>query len=119
MKVIPISTSTITFDEFSKVDMIICSIISCEKVKNSTKLYKIEVDCGDKIGKKQVISGVAKYFQPLDLIGKQVVYVSNLLPKKMLDLESTGMLLFSHDKTNEKVGFVTISQKISNGTKVT
>ena len=82
----------VTIDEFSKCDMRVCRILKCEAVKKSEKLLKFILDDGS--GKeRQILSGIRKYYEPEDLVGKHVIAILNLPPRKMMGLESNGMLL--------------------------
>jgi methionyl-tRNA synthetase len=82
----------VTIDEFSKCDMRVCRILKCEAVKKSEKLLKFILDDGS--GKeRQILSGIHKYYEPEDLVGKHVIAILNLPPRKMMGLESNGMLL--------------------------
>ena len=81
----------ITIDDFAKLDLRVVKVISCEKVKKSDKLLCFQLDDG--MGGRQVLSGIAEYYDPADLIGKQVVLIANLAPRKIRGLESYGMLL--------------------------
>jgi len=81
----------ITFDDFTGVDMKVAKVISCEKVKKSDKLLCFQLDDG--MGGRQVLSGIAEYYKPEDLVGKNVILVANLAPRKIRGLESCGMLL--------------------------
>ena len=96
--------------------MIVGTILECEPVKGSDKLYKLSVDMG-KLGKKQVLAGVAKFFKPEDLIGKQGAYVQNLKPRKLMGLESQGMMLFAKDEKGN-MEMVTVGGKVENGTRL-
>ncbi|MCK4651167.1 methionine--tRNA ligase [Candidatus Babeliales bacterium] len=106
----------ISIDDFAKVHLNVGTIIECDSVEGSEKLYKLKVDLG-KIGKRQVLAGVAKDFLPKDLIGKQGIYVTNLKPRKIMGQESQGMMLFAKDKKGN-MRFVTVSEKIENGTRL-
>ena len=81
----------ITIEDFAKIDLKVGRVISCEKVPKSDKLLCIQLDDG--MGGRQILSGIAGYYQPSDLVGKQVVFIANLAPRKMRGLESCGMLL--------------------------
>ncbi|MEI6241821.1 MAG: methionine--tRNA ligase [Chlamydiota bacterium] len=81
----------ISFDEFSKVDLRVATILHVEAVPKSKKLYRIEVELGSE--KRQIVSGIAEAFSPQDLIGKKVVMVANLAPAKLMGIESQGMIL--------------------------
>lgn len=82
----------ISIDEFAKMVLQVGSIEQAEKVEKSDKLLKLQVDFGTS-GKRQILSGIAKYYAPADLIGKQAVFVTNLAPRMMMGMESQGMLL--------------------------
>lgn len=81
----------ISIDDFAKVEMRVGKILECEPVEGSEKLLKLQVDFGEE--KKQILSGIAKWYKPEDLIGKSAVFVTNLEPRQMMGLESQGMLL--------------------------
>ena len=90
---------TINYEEFSKVKLRIVEILKAERVEGSDKLLKLEVDDGEPFdpaqGKKtrQIIAGIGKAYEPENLIGKKIVIVANLEPRKLMGLESQGMLL--------------------------
>jgi methionyl-tRNA synthetase len=83
---------TVTIDEFSKVRMTVCRVLECENVKKSEKLLKFKLDDGSGTP-RQILSGIAKYYKPEELIGKTVLACTNLPPRKMMGQESNGMLL--------------------------
>ena len=80
-----------TIDDFTKVRMVCAEVLACEKVEKSEKLLKFRLNIGDE--ERQVLSGVAKFYKPEDLVGRKLVLIKNLLPRKMMGLESHGMLL--------------------------
>ena len=88
--------SEITFDDFSKLDLKVGTVIACEKVEKADKLLKLEVNLGSE--KRTIVSGIAQHYKPEEMIGKQVVVVVNLAPRKMRGIESQGMILTSEDK---------------------
>ena len=100
-------------ENFSKIKLIVGKILSCEPVEGSEKLYKMKVDLG-KHGNRQILAGVAKIFKPESLIGKQGVYVTNLKPRKLMGLESQGMMLFAKDEKGS-MALVTVSFEVENG----
>ncbi|MBQ9926036.1 MAG: methionine--tRNA ligase subunit beta, partial [Clostridia bacterium] len=81
----------IVIDDFAKVQLRVAKVVNCENVPKSKKLLRFDLDLGDH--KRQVLSGIAKYYKPEDLIGHNVVIVANLKPIKMMGLESCGMIL--------------------------
>jgi methionine--tRNA ligase beta chain len=90
----------ITFEEFKKLDIRTGKVLSCEKVEGSEKLLKLEVDIGTE--KRQIIAGIAQYYSPEELIGKNFVFLTNLEPKKLMGLESQGMILCA-DRDGEPI----------------
>ncbi len=80
-----------TFDDFCKVELVCAEVLECENVPKSEKLLKFKLNIGDE--ERQVLSGIAKFHKPEDLVGKKLILVKNLLPRKMMGLESHGMLL--------------------------
>ena len=82
----------VTIDDFAKCDMRVCKVLSCEPVKKSEKLLKFSLDDGSGTP-RQILSGIRKFYEPEQLVGKTVVAILNLPPRKMMGLESNGMLL--------------------------
>jgi len=83
----------ITFDDFTKIDLRVATIIEATKVKKADKLLNLRLDLG--FEQRTVLSGIAEHYQPEELIGQQVVVVANLKPRKMKGIESQGMILMS------------------------
>lgn len=86
----------ITYDDFVKLDMRVVKVLTAEPMPKSKKLLKLTVDTG--LGQRTVLSGVAEHFKPEDLVGKQVVMLINLAPRKMMGIDSEGMILMAEDK---------------------
>lgn len=86
----------IEFDDFTKMDMRIGTVIAAEKLKKSKKLLKLTIDTG--FDKRTVLSGIAEHYQPKDVIDQQVCVLVNLKPRKMMGIESQGMVLMAEDK---------------------
>ena len=87
---------TIDFSDFEKLDIRVAHIKHCERVKKANKLLKFTIDDGsgtDRI----IVSGIAKYYEPADLIGKDVCFIANLAPRKLMGIESQGMILSAED----------------------
>lgn len=82
----------IDIEDFKKIDLRVGYVKSAEKVSGSEKLIKLVVDLGE-LGERQIIAGLAKWYKPEDFIGKYIVVVANLKPKRLMGLESQGMLL--------------------------
>ena len=81
----------IEFDDFLKLDIRVGKVIECEKVKKSDKLLRFTLEVGSET--RQILSGIAKFHEPEELIGKNVLFIANLKPRKMMGLESQGMIL--------------------------
>ena len=92
----------ISYEEFSKVDIRVGTILAAEEIEGSEKLLKLLVDFGE-LGQKQVLSGIKNWYSPQDLLGLQAFFVLNLAPRRMMGLESYGMILAVDAKnvTNE------------------
>jgi methionyl-tRNA synthetase len=105
----------IQYDDFSKLDLRVGTILSAEKVEKADKLLKLEIDLG--FEKRTVVSGIALHFKPEEIIGKQVVVVANLAPRKMRGIESNGMILMAEDAEG-KLKFINPDEKTSNGSPV-
>ena len=82
---------TISYEEFKKVELRVAKILSAERIEGSDKLLKLEVDLGSE--KRQIIGGIGKVYPPETLVGRVIVIVANLEPRKLMGLESQGMLL--------------------------
>ena len=81
----------VAFDEFMKMDIRVGTVLECEKVKKADKLLKFRIDDG--MGGRTIVSGIAKFYNPEDLVGKQVCFVANFEPRKLKGIESQGMIL--------------------------
>lgn len=103
---------TTSFDEFQKMDIRVGTIIEAEKIKKAKKLLKLKVDTG--IDKRTVVSGIAQFFDPKDIVGKQVSILVNLAPRKMLGIESEGMILMAENNKGE-LQFVAPIETSDNG----
>lgn len=91
----------IPYDDFKKIQMKIGKVIAAQKVERSDKLLKLEVDFGE--DKRTIVSGIAEVYEPEDLIGKQMPFVTNLEPRTIFGIESNGMILAAHGEDDEPV----------------
>jgi len=105
----------IIYDDFAKIDLKVGTIVSAEKVEKADKLLKLQIDLGFET--RTIVSGIALHYQPEAIIGKQVVVVANLAPRKMRGIESNGMILMGEDKSG-KLHFVSPGEIIDNGSAV-
>lgn len=104
----------VTFDEFQKMDMRVARVESVEKIPGTDKLYKMQIDCGEK---RIIVSGIADQYKPEELVGLDIVVIANLEPRKIRGIESHGMLLAAEDSSGA-VSLLVPMRKIKPGTKV-
>lgn len=105
----------ISYDEFKKTELTVGKILSAEKVEGSEKLLRLEVDFKEESGPRQIISGIAPFFElPEDIVGRHVAFVTNLEPRKIMGLESNGMILAA--KTEEAFSLIEVPESIAPGT---
>ena len=90
----PVTTSC-TIDDFAKLDIRVGTVLACEKVKKADKLLKFTIDDG--MAGRTIISGIAKWYEPEELVGKQVCFIANFPPRKLKGIESQGMILSAED----------------------
>ena len=98
-----------------KTDVYKRQVLACENVKKSNKLLKFQLDDGSGTP-RQILSGIAKYYKPEELVGKTVVAVTNLPPRKMMGQESNGMLLSA--EKDEKLNLLMLDDSIPAGAKL-
>ena len=113
-KLLPAKDS-VTFDDFSKIDIRTATILEAEKVPKTTKLLKLKIDTGLDI--RTIVSGIAEYFEPEKIVGMQISIVANLEPRKIKGIESKGMILMAEDKDGRLV-MVSPAEKVSNGSNI-
>jgi methionyl-tRNA synthetase len=106
---------TIVYDDFAKLDLRVGTIVTAEKVEKADKLLKLGVDLGSEV--RTIVSGIALHFKPEEIVGRQVVVVANLAPRKMRGIESNGMILMAEDKAGN-LHFVNPSEPIEPGSGV-
>lgn len=106
----------ITIDDFAKVDLRVARVKNCENVKGSTKLLKLTVELGNEV--RQVISGIANFYKPEDLIGKDIIIVANLKPAKLKGELSQGMILSAATSDDGKLFVVTPEKELPSGSVV-
>jgi methionyl-tRNA synthetase len=107
--------SPITIDDFTKIDLKVGTILEAKKVEKADKLLQLTVDLGAE--QRTILSGIAQHFTPEAIIGKQVVVVANLAPRKMKGIESKGMILMAEDGDG-KLHFLRPEQIINPGASV-
>jgi methionyl-tRNA synthetase len=105
----------VTFDDFSRIDIRTATILEAEKVPKTTKLLKLKIDTGLDI--RTIVSGIAEYYNPEAIVGKQISIIANLEARKIKGIESQGMILMAEDKDGKLV-MVTPTDKVSNGSMI-
>ena len=106
----------ITIDDFAKVDLRVGQIVSAERIQGADKLLKLRVDLGSET--RQILAGIAQHYTPENLLGKKIVIVANLQPRKMRGLESHGMLLAASVGGEDKPVLATFLEDVPNGAKL-
>ena len=104
----------ICFEEFGKVQLRTARVLEAEKVPKADKLLKLQIDLGSET--RQIVAGIAEYYSPEDIIGKNLVIVSNLKPATIRGVESNGMLLAA--KSGKKLVLVTTDDDIAPGADI-
>src|SRR5215204_4839623 len=104
----------IQYDDFAKMDFRVGTITAAEKIEKADKLLKLEIDLG--FEKRTIVSGIALHFNPEAIVGKQVVVVANLAPRKMRGIESNGMILMAED-ADGKLKFINPDEETDNGSQ--
>lgn len=107
-------TGLISIDEFFRSKLSVAEVIECESVPDADKLLKLQIQLGKE--RRQIVAGIAQYYQPDQLLGKKIVVVSNLKPAKIRGIESNGMLLAA--KKGKKLTLVTVDGEIPSGAEV-
>jgi len=97
----------ISIDDFDKLDLRVAKVINCEEVKKSEKLLKFDLDLGGE--QRVILSGIKKYYKPEDMIGKNVIIIANLKPRKMMGIESKGMILSAIDSDENLTALTTFA----------
>lgn len=104
-----------SFDDFMKVELRVGEIIACEAVPKSSKLLKETVKFGDEV--RTIVSGIAKHYKPEEMVGKKVVFVTNLAPRKICGIESQGMILGAEDE-NGNFSLIVPEKDVQSGTEL-
>ena len=112
----PAEPAFITIDDFAKVKFVTAKVLSCEAVPKSKKLLKFSLDCGED-APRQILSGIHDYYEPEALVGKTVVACVNLKPRKMMGLESNGMLISAvkEEEAGEKLHLLMLDDAVPAG----
>ena len=106
---------SVTFDDFGKMDIRVSTVVAAEKVAKTKKLLKLTVDTG--IDTRTIVSGIAEYYTPEELVGRQILVLVNLLPRELKGITSEGMILMAADATG-KLTLLAPTDKVPNGSQV-
>ncbi|VVB68377.1 Methionine--tRNA ligase [Candidatus Norongarragalina meridionalis] len=106
----------ITYDDFMKVELKVATVLEAERVPGADKLLKLRIKMGEE--ERTLAAGIAQYYAPEELVGKQLIVVANLEPKKLRGIESNGMLLAACTEDDSQVVFVTPEKQIPDGSRV-
>jgi len=109
-------TAQIAIDDFVKIDLRVAQIVVAERIPKADKLLRLEVDLGYE--RRQILSGIAEWYQPEELVGRRIVVIANLAPRKMRGLESHGMLLAASHGENGKPVLATFGEEIELGARL-
>ena len=111
------TTTTIQYDDFAKLDLRVATVLECRPHETADKLLilQIELAGGER---RQICAGLKQHTTPEALIGKQIIVVANLAPRKMMGEMSNGMLLAATDAETGKIFVITSSEKVASGSKV-
>ncbi|MBC8382744.1 MAG: methionine--tRNA ligase [Candidatus Cloacimonetes bacterium] len=104
----------IEYDDFTKIELRVVKVLAAETIPKANKLLKLKVDCAGEI--RQVIAGISQYYKPEDLVGKQVIMLMNLKPRKLMGLESQGMILAANSE--EGIAVVVPEKDVPEGSEV-
>ena len=105
----------IEFDDFTKLDIRVGTILECTKVPKADKLLQFRIDDG--LEKRTIVSGIAQHYAPEDLVGKQVCFIANLAPRKLKGIVSEGMILSAED-FDGKLAVITPEKEVKPGSEV-
>jgi methionyl-tRNA synthetase len=112
----PQIASQITIDDFAKVDLRVATVLEAERVKGADKLLRLLVDLG--FEKRQILAGIATAYKPESLIGRKVVVVANLQPRKLRGLESNGMIVAASLGPEDKPVLTGFHEEVENGARL-
>ena len=112
-----VASDEIDIETFAKIKFRIATVEKVDPIPKAKKLYQIQVDVGE-LGKRQIVSGIAPYYTPEELIGRQIVIVANLKPAKLMGVESQGMLMAASTESDGVLALLTPDKPIATGARV-
>ena len=104
-----------SFDDFCKMDIRTATVLEAERVPKTDKLLKLTIDTG--IDTRTIVSGIAEFYSPEDMLGKQICILANLAPRKIKGIESRGMILMAR-QNDGKMRFITPEEALVNGAEI-
>lgn len=104
----------IAYEDFAKIELKVAKILEAEKIEGATKLVKLRISLGTE--ERQLVAGIAEFYSPDELIGKKIVAVTNLEPRKIKGIESNGMLLAAEDEIG--LSLVSVDSDVIEGSEV-
>jgi methionyl-tRNA synthetase len=113
---VPAGKPTIEYDDFAKVELRAAKVLEAERVPKADKLLRLQVDLGNE--KRQILAGIAQQFEPEALVGKTVVVVANLAPRKLRGFESQGMILAASEGDGPPLGLLTVDAEVPPGSSI-
>jgi methionyl-tRNA synthetase len=111
------ASQIITIDDFIKVELRAATVLEAEKVPKADKLLRLVVDLGE-AQPRQILAGIAEHYSPEDVVGRKIIVVANLAPRKLRGLESNGMLLAASVGENGRPVLATFGEDVANGTRL-
>ncbi len=105
----------IIFEDFQKMELRVAEIKTCEDIEGADKLYKLTIDAGEE---RTIVAGIKMHYTREELIGKKIVIVANLEPRKLRGIISHGMLLAASTEDKSSLALVTLDKAIPNGSKI-
>jgi methionyl-tRNA synthetase len=113
----PPVAQVITIDDFVKVELRAATVLEAEKVPKADKLLRLVVDLGEP-QPRQILAGIAQHYSPEEVVGRKIIIVANLAPRKLRGLESNGMLLAASVGEDGKPVLATFAEEVPNGTRL-
>jgi len=110
-------TEEVEFGNWAKLDLRVAEVKEVQDIEGADKLYKLKLDVGE-LGERTVCAGIKEYYSKEDLVGKKIIYFSNLKPRIMRGIESQGMLLAASSEGHEKVVLISPEKDIENGSRI-
>jgi methionine--tRNA ligase beta chain len=106
----------VSYSDFEKLNLRVATIVKVENVEGADKLYKLKIELGSSV--RTIVAGIKQNYTPDELIGKQIIVITNLEPRKMRGIESQGMLLAASNASHDKIVFISPEKPIDDGSKI-